>query len=433
MTRLVTRDTSTRLSKQTVQVSELSGTLALRMFLIFAFAYLISYAMRSINAVIASELKHDLLLNAGQLGLLASAYFFSFALMQLPVGVLLDRFGPRRVNALLMLLAAAGCALFAVADSFLVLWLGRALIGIGVSACLMAAVQAYALYFKSHLQGTMSSCMLMAGSLGAILVTTPVHNALPILGWRGIFLLVAGACVLASAALWWGLPRLPFPGGQERLGDLFAGFKQVFVNQHFQRMAPLACLVQGGFMAFSGLWLGPWLTQVQGLSTADTAHALFGFSVVLLLGYLTTGLLSRVLSIRGQGVMPILVVSGLGSLLLMCFQVSTEGAFGVWGWWLYAFCSSGAIVTYAWCNEAFTKTLAGRSSAGLNLLIFVGAFIIQWGLGLGIDFFVALGQNQALAMRMALGVWTFLMLMSWLWFIRPGLSGSALRHRMEPV
>ncbi len=418
-------------NQHVVETSEVGGFFALRMFLIFAFAYLISYAMRSINAVIATELKRDLVLSAGELGLLASAYFFSFALMQLPVGVLLDRFGPRRVNALLMLLAAAGCGLFAVAESFLVLWLGRALIGVGVAACLMAAVQAYALYFKSHLQGTMSSCMLMAGSLGAILVTTPVHAALSVVGWRGIFLLVAAACVLASIALWWGLPRLSFPGGQQRWVDLIFGFKLVFTSQHFQRIAPLGCLVQGGFMAFSGLWLGPWLTQVQGLSATDTAHALFGFSVVLLLGYLVTGVWSRALSVRGQSITPILVVSGLSSIVVIFVQVLGHDALGVWGWWLYAFCSSGAIVVYAWCNQAFTKLLAGRSSSSLNLFIFVGAFAIQWGLGLGIDFFMSLGQDQVFAMRMALGVWVFLMFCSWIWFVRPGLSGSALHYRME--
>ncbi|SMG62862.1 Major facilitator superfamily MFS_1, partial [methanotrophic bacterial endosymbiont of Bathymodiolus sp.] len=142
-----------------------NGSLAMRMFIIFAAAYVMSYAFRAINAVIAQPLVQELGLTAGQLGFLASAYFLSFAIMQLPVGVMLDRYGPRRVEAVLIGFAALGALLFAVADSYLVLWLGRALIGVGVSACLMAAVKAYSLYFRPHMQASLSSWMLVAGSL----------------------------------------------------------------------------------------------------------------------------------------------------------------------------------------------------------------------------------------------------------------------------
>ena len=164
-----------------------NGSLAVRMFVVFASAYLLSYAFRAINAVIAQPLVDELGLSAGQLGFLASAYFLSFAVMQLPVGVMLDRYGPRRVEAVLIGFAALGAVLFALAESYAVLWLGRALIGVGVSACLMAAVKAYSLYFRPHMQATLSSWMLVAGSLGALTVTTPVEAALPHLGWRGVF------------------------------------------------------------------------------------------------------------------------------------------------------------------------------------------------------------------------------------------------------
>lgn len=401
------------------------GSLARRMFCIFALAYVVSYGMRTINAVIAPDLVRDLNLSAGQLGLLASAYFLTFALMQLPVGIMLDRFGPRRVDALLMLVAAVGCSLFAWADSFALLWLGRALIGVGVSACLMAAVQAYALYFKPHLQGSMSSWMLMAGSVGAILVTTPVHYALPVLGWRGVFMGVAAFCVIASAALWWGLPRLPFPGRGTPIADLLPGFARVFRSGHFWRVAPLAGLVQGGFMAFSGLWMGPWLRQVQGLDDTATANALFWFSICLMAGYFLTGLISRRLSMKGKGV-EMLIVWGVGLSFLMLFaQVLTAGALGLWGWMLWAFLCSGSIVTYTWCNAPFPKALAGRSSTALNLIIFLGAFGAQWGIGVGFDFYVLRGATQTDALQRVMLDVSVLMLLSFVWFARPGLARSA--------
>lgn len=408
------------------------GRLARRMFLIFALAYVVSYGMRTINAVIAPDLVADLQLSASELGLLASAYFLTFAIMQLPVGLLLDRYGPRRVDALLMLVTAAGCTLFAMANTFTWLWLGRALIGVGVSACLMAAVQAYALYFKPHLQGSMSSWMLTAGSVGAILVTTPVHHALPLIGWRGVFGLVAIVCLIASAALWWGLPRLPFPGRGTRLANLVPGYLVIFRTAHFWRVAPLATFVQGGFMAFSGLWMGPWLQRVQGLDAAETANALLIFSVCLMAGYLLTGVIARRLSLRGRGVTPLISIGVGSSFVLLFAQVWTAGGLGLWGWMAWAFLCSGSIVTYNWCNAPFPNTLAGRSSTALNLFIFLGAFGVQSGIGIGVDFYVASGLAYTEALKRVMLEVAILMLVSFLWFIRPGLRASAARTHVEP-
>lgn len=407
------------------------GPLAYRMFFIFALAYVVSYGMRTINAVIAPSLIADLQLTASQLGLLASAYFLTFALMQLPVGLLLDRFGPRRVDALLMLITVLGCALFASASSFAWLWVGRALIGIGVSACLMAAVQSYALYFKPHLQGSMSSWMLMAGSVGAVLVTTPVHHALPFIGWRGVFWLVAGICAVASAALWWGLPRLPFPGRGTPMRSLLPGFVTIFRNPHFWRVAPLAAFVQGGFMAFSGLWMGPWLRHVQGLDADQTASALFWFSICLMSGYLITGVVSRRLSMRSVGISPLIAAGVGGSCLVLFAQVLTDNALGLWGWMAWAVLSSASIVTYSWCNEAFPKALAGRSSTALNLFIFLGAFGLQWGIGIGVDARVVSGLTQAAALERVMLDVSVLMSLSYAWFVRPGLVKSARQHAVS--
>src|ERR1035437_641983 len=125
----------------------LAGPAAARVFLCFAAAYVLSYAFRSINAVIAPALMQDLGLSNADLGLLTSAYFISFACVQLPLGVWLDKYGPRRTEAALLILAAAGAAVFAMSTSLLSLWIGRALIGAGVSSCLMASFNAYRVWF----------------------------------------------------------------------------------------------------------------------------------------------------------------------------------------------------------------------------------------------------------------------------------------------
>lgn len=403
-----------------------NGSLAVRMFLIFAAAYVMSYAFRAINAVIAQPLVQELGLTASQLGFLASAYFLSFALMQLPVGVMLDRYGPRRVEAVLIGFAALGALLFALAESYLLLWIGRALIGLGVSACLMAAVKAYSLYFRPHMQASLSSWMLVAGSLGALTVTTPVEAALPVLGWRGVFAVAAVLCVLAGLALWFALPALFKPQKTQSVSEMAQGYRAIYAHPHFWRVAPLAMITQGGFMAFHGLWVGPWFTQVIGLSNAQAAQHMFWISAVLMGGYLALGFVTRAVSKAGGDEDQIMLV-GMGlSLLVFAVQIVQGGQSTLWGWLLHALLISSGIMTYATCNKPFPKKLTGRSSTALNLLIFIGAFSIQWGIGVGIDFFEAMGASNTDAMRLSLAILWSLQLLTWLWYARPGRASSHL-------
>lgn len=407
-----------------------SGRLAVRMFLVFAWAYMLSYAFRSINAIIAQPLMQELGLSASELGLLASAYMLSFAAMQLPVGVMLDRYGPRRVEMVLVLFAALGAGIFACADSFLGLWVGRAMIGLGVSACLMAAVKAYSLYFRPHMQAAMSSWMLVAGSMGALAVTTPVQAMLPTWGWRGVFGLASVLCVLASLALCLCLPKLFKPQKTQSLSGMMQGFSVVLKHPHFWRVVPLAAIIQGGFLAFSGLWIGPWLTHVEGLSGSEAAQSLFWFSFVLMCGYLCLGWLTRHVAKRG-GDEGLIMAIGMGlSLLMFAVQIGLGADAHLWGWLVYVVFVSSGIMTYAICNKPFPAALTGRSSTALNLMIFIGAFSIQWGIGLGIDWFQAKGLSYADAMRFSLAVvWVF-KLVAWGWFVRPGRGRS---HLQPPV
>lgn len=403
------------------------GGLAVKMFALFALAYVISYAFRAINAVMAQPLVDELGLTAGQLGLLASAYFLAFAFMQLPVGVLLDRYGPRRTECALMLLAAVGAIIFATAHSFAMLWIGRALIGVGVSACLMAALKAYSLYFRPHMQGSMSSYMLMAGSVGALAVTTPVEAAIPVFGWRGVFGLAAVITLLVALALWFLLPPLFKPQKAESWQQMAKGYRAVFTHRHFWRVAPLALVVQGGFMAFQGLWVGPWFTQVSGLSNAQAAQNLFWISLTLMSGYLSVGVITQRVAKAGGDEDKLMLV-GLGlSMLVFGAQLVMGAESTLFGWVLHAVFMSSGIMTYASCNRVFPKHLTGRSSTALNLAVFIGAFSVQWGIGVGVDWFVAQGFSQADALRYSMGVLLTLMVFAWAWFGRPGRKTSHLK------
>lgn len=392
--------------------------LALRMFALFASAYVLSYAFRAINAVMAEPLTQELRLSSADLGLLASGFFLTFALMQLPVGILLDRYGPRRTEVSLLGVAAIGALIFSLADSFVWLWIGRAMIGVGVSACLMASVKAYSLYFRPHMQASMSSWMLMAGSLGALAVTTPVEAVIPFIGWRGVFLLMAILCVVAMVILWFGLPVLFSPQKTESLSVMVQGYRQVFNHRHFWRVAPLAAVTQGGFIAFQGLWIGPWLTRVTGLSNSQAAQSMFWISLVLMIGYFLLGMVTRRVA-KAKGDEERIMQIGLAiTLVLTAWQVFMGIDSSLWLWLIQALFLASGIMTYSICNRAFPKRLTGRSSTALNLLIFVGAFLIQWGIGLGIDCFMFAGLSEVNSFRATMTLLLCLMTLSWFWFIR---------------
>ena len=174
---------------------------AFRVFIPFALGYFLSYLMRVVNAVIAPDLIRELGLTAADLGLLTSANFFAFAVAQLPLGILLDRFGPRRTEAAMLLFAALGAFIFSVAGSAPSLIAGRTLIGLGTSACLMAAFKAYVLWFSQERIPLINGLQMTAGGLGAITGTVPVQWALDVTDWRGVFVILAVMALAFSAAI----------------------------------------------------------------------------------------------------------------------------------------------------------------------------------------------------------------------------------------
>ena len=178
----------------------------LRVFIPFALGYFLSYLFRTVNAVIAPDLVRDIGVDPASLGLLTSAYFLTFAAFQLPLGVLLDRYGPRRVEAVLLLFAAAGAFAFARAETLTGLLLGRALIGLGVSACLMAAFKAFTLWFPAEKLPLANGIQMISGGVGALAASTPVELSLKFTDWRGVFLILSGLTVVAAIFIFMVVP-----------------------------------------------------------------------------------------------------------------------------------------------------------------------------------------------------------------------------------
>jgi hypothetical protein len=184
-----------------------NGSLILRVFLPFVTGYYLAYLFRTINAVMASHLATELGLGAGDLGLLTSVYFLTFAAAQIPIGMLLDRYGPRRVQSILMVVAALGSALFAASENFSMLLLGRALIGLGVAAALTAGMQALVLWFPRERVPLLNGWMVMLGALGAVTATWPAELLLASIGWRELFGLLTALTAVCAIMVHFVVPE----------------------------------------------------------------------------------------------------------------------------------------------------------------------------------------------------------------------------------
>ncbi|MCW8860615.1 MAG: MFS transporter [Deltaproteobacteria bacterium] len=352
----------------------------LRLFLPFGLGYFVSYLFRTVNAVIAPDLVADLGLSAADLGLLTSAYFFTFAAFQLPLGVLLDRFGPRRVEAGLLLIAAAGALAFSQAETLTGVIIGRALIGLGVSACLMAAFKAFASWLPAERIPLANGVQMMSGGLGALTATTPVQAALQITDWRGVFSGLAGIALLAAIVVFFVVPDQPQVKKHETFGEQLQGLRRVLIDRHFWQIAPWAFTAQAAYLSIQGLWTGPWLRDVAGLGRDEAAQMLWWIAIAMIVGYFTLGRLAERLAKRG--IRPA-VVASTGMLLFILVQLLLVvlPQYGQTLWIGFGFLGTACILPYAVLSQVFPPQLTGRCNTSLNLLVFVCAFSAQWLIG----------------------------------------------------
>jgi MFS family permease len=370
---------------------------AAQVFVAFAFTYFFSALLRAVTATLAPAFSAELGLRAADLGLLAGVYFLGFAAMQLPLGNALDRFGVRRVITVLLGVAVLGCVGFAQARSLGTLIAARGLIGVGVAACLMAPLTSFRQHFSSTAQLRANSWMLMTGSLGMVASTLPVQWLMPVLGWRGLFWVVAAMLVLCIAVIRIGVPADPRSPAVAGTG----GYGAIWRHPLFLRMAPLGFFLYGGLIAIQSLWAGPWLTRVAGQSPVQAAQGLFMINVGMLLTFLAWGALMPALVRRGLHAVRIMswgVPVSLTLLALNVFLVERAGAL-FWAAW----CVSASVVSLSQpaVALAFPATLAGRALSAFNLVIFGGVFCLQWGIGLGVDALVADGWDERRAYQAA--------------------------------
>ena len=385
-------------------------------FSAFAAGYFLSYTYRTVNAVISPELSRDLALADASLGFLTSAYFLAFGVMQIPVGMLLDRFGPRRVEPVLLLLAACGAILFARADGLAGLAVARAIIGAGVCACLMAPLKGIAMWYPSDRQASLSGWMMVAGGSGALAATAPLEYALRYTDWRAVFLVLGVATLVVAMWIAWRVPDTPRPQHAADWRSQFSGVRAVFGHPRFWWIAPLGGFGMGAFFAIQGLWAVPWIMEVDALTRAQAAAVLLGMSVVTLGGYVFLGLFATRLARRGIRAAH-LFASGFVLNAVALAVIATGASSAAPWWWLYSLGAGANILAFTVLNEGFGRDLAGRANTALNLLMFGGGFAVQWGVGVVVDVAMsAFGATRASGLRHAFMLMLILHVATLAWF-----------------
>ena len=391
-------------------------------FLSFASGYCLSYALRSVNAALAPYLNTDLGLSTAGLGGLSAVYFIAFAALQWPLGHWLDRYGARRINAGLLVVAALGAAIMAASTGLLLAAIGRALIGAGVAACLMAPLTAYRHHYSPAAQLRANSWMLMTGSLGMLASTLPVQWLLPLIGWRGLFWALAAALALAMALMLWLVPRDPAtPAGAAAAaasaGRGATGYGEILRHPQFLRLVPLAIVQHGGLIAVQALWAGPWLTVVGGRTPAEATAGLFAINLSMLLTFLTWGAVMPRLAARGVTALQVLRWGMPAVLILLAHNVWAGQSAGPLAWAAWCVCCTCVSLIQPALAQAFPPAQAGRALSAYNLLIFAGVFSVQWGIGLAINALQAAGWAPATAFRIAFAGFGLLCAAAYAWFL----------------
>ena len=387
-------------------------------FFVFAFGYFLSCLLRAITATLSPVFTLEFDLMAADLGLLAGGYFLGFASMQIPLGYLLDRLGPKKIVSSFLLIAFIGTVSFALAQSFSGLLASRILIGIGSSACLMAPLTGYRVWLRENQQQRANSWMLMIASLGFLTSTLPIQLLLPSFGWRWMFGGISVLLLISIILMIAFIPKWDHQKVESLEYPIKSGsFVDVWKNKFFISVMPMGFFNYGGLMAIQTLWAGPWMTRVAGYSPLESATGLFWINITMLISFFLWGyFLPKIISL-GFSVLKILKLGLPISFLVMLIIIILGSKAGTFYISLFILSSIFLTVIQPAVGLTFQSHLAGKALTSFNLLIFLGTFVMQWFIGLVIDLVKSFGYNEIIGFKTSFSFFLFLSLASYIFFL----------------
>ncbi len=370
--------------------------------------YVVSQFYRSSVAVIAPDLARDVGLSPEELGALTGAFFLAFGVAQIPTGVLLDRFGPRRTIPAMLVFAMAGALVFAAATTPAALVLGRVLMGVGCASMFMGSLVVCARWFPADRFATLSALILALGGTGGLLSTTPLALAAETVGWRDAFVGTAAVTAAAGALIYLVVRDAP-PGHPyhartpERLGAVVRGVRQVLGDRRIPFLLAMAFVAYPVVATVLSLWAGPYLADVHGLSAVARGNVLLGMAAALIAGTLCYGPLDRVFDSRKR-----VVVGGALACVAILAALALAPAPAVWQvavlFALLGAAGAYSVVVLAHGRAIFPERLVGRAVTMVNFAGFTGVAAMQMVTGLIIGAFPAEnGAAPEVAYRVVFG------------------------------
>ena len=395
----------------------LAKSKAITIFTVFALGYFISTLLRAITATISPELVSEFNLTSGELGLLGGGYFLGFASVQIPLGYLLDSKGPRKILSYFLSLSIVGLILFATAQNLTMLLISRVLIGVGVGACLMGPLTAYRIWFQDETQQRANSWMLMVGAIGMLSSSLPVQYFLPLVGWRFIFLslaLLTFACIILIIIF---IPKWQTKSVEnEKFNE--NKLSTVWKNPLFKSLIPMGFFSYGGLFAIQTLWAGPWMVKVSGYTPNESAQGLFLIYFSMLVSFLCWGYFVPKFSKNVNDAIRLLRIGAPLNLIILALIIYLGPKAGSIHWALFIVSSIFLSLTQPAVGMAFSLKNAGKALTSFNLLIFIGAFFIQWIIGIIIDMGMSFNYSEINSFKFAMLFVLTTSLFSYLFFLK---------------
>lgn len=388
---------------------------AIVVFLVFALAYFISTLIRASTATLSPIFSQELGLKAGDLGLLAGGYFLGFAAMQLPNGIFLDKFGPKKIILFFLTIALFSTIAFSKSESFLSLLVSRILIGIGVSVCLMAPLTGYRRWLALDQQQRANAWMLMSGALGMLASTLPIQLLLPEIGWRNIFLILAGLILITIILIILIIPS--WEKTETPIEDKgLSSYKTIWTHPYFLSLVPLGFFNYGGLQAIQTLWAGPWMTNVSSYTPIQAAINLFWLNLSMLVTFFIWGFINPYFHKKGISTDKIIIAGVPLSFLALGFIIYSGTNVSGLHFALFLIASVFVSLAQPAVGMTFPNAIAGKALSSYNLVLFLGTFTVQWAIGVLIDLFKSFGYNTVLSYQISFSIFALCCILSYSYF-----------------
>ncbi|MBC8176629.1 MAG: MFS transporter [Desulfobacteraceae bacterium] len=359
-------------------------------FLITSANFFLSQFYRASNAVIANDLLVDLALDTRGLGTISAAFFYAFALTQIPIGIFLDRIGPRKMMTGLSLIGIAGALIFSYAHSIGLGLVGRTLLGMGMACNLMGTLKLLTVWFGPATFATLSGIIFSIGTLGNMAAATPLVLLVNAMGWRQAFMVIAGVNLLLVLILYVVVrdtpPNRPSSFPQELFPDVrkaFSGLALLLKKKEYWIISLASLVSYGVYGAFQTLWAGPYLMDAMGQSVMNAGNLILLMNLGAISGEPVWGVLSdRILKTRKW------LVSG-GLLIVVVMVLLMAGLPGGTGFlalaflfFSFGFFRATGLLMYVHIKEIMPLEMAGTAMTGINFFTMIGPALFLQGLGI---------------------------------------------------